>query len=175
MNLLSLSHPSVLFVKNDCVCVAGFWVWPVFKALFTKAPWHLCAWPWQGSSISLWSSIAVAPNLSSTMEVSHNLWSSCPGALGSLFFYTKNKWYKITVPPCAVLHVYSKLTKKNSSSRNMQFHSLERNSWICMYTRRQILKMFLKVLFEIAKNWKQLKWLSTGKLINCYIHTINTI
>lgn len=30
--------------------------------------------------------------------------------------------------------------------------------------------MFIKALFEIAKNWKQLKCLSTGKLISCYSH-----
>lgn len=83
---------------NGLVCVAGFWVWPVFKDLFMKAPWLLCAWPWQRSSISLWSSIAAAPSLSSAMQVSYNLWSSLPTSLASPHLCTESIWYNLILP-----------------------------------------------------------------------------
>ena len=78
------------------VCMAGFWAWLVSKALFTKAPWHPCAWPWRRSSRGLWSSTAAAPSLSSTMQVSRN-----PGTALSI---TVSHWQQMTqsYPPCPV-------------------------------------------------------------------------
>lgn len=122
------------------VCVAGFWVWPVFKALFTKAPWRLCAWPWQRSSVRRWSSTAAAPSPSSIMRVSHSLRSSRPAALVSLSPFVCSEQMVQTYPSGP------RLTANSSSSENMKNHIMLINSTpqyielLYIYIRRQIQK-----------------------------------